>query len=188
MRNAGIQTIAVALALVGLRCGAGYDEAVAMSGTSDLKPSGGSTSGGGKKPSNSTTTTTASPTAASITSDVKIVGGTPPAKTSFPIVSTYDVYAETEYANLSGSHAQTTRWYAPGGSLWQDSTVKFATTNTASSGEVQAALVGTRYQVYDSMPVAGTAIQNYGLSGGWRVDVHLDGAATPIASVSFDLF
>ncbi len=143
------------------------------------------TSGGGAKGGGKGGSTPPAVTAAVRTTDQPTPGLTPAAVTSFSVTSTYDVYAETEYANITGTHSQTTRFFAPGEVLWQEGTFRFATDTTAASGEVQAIRVGTAYQTWDSLPVAGTAIASYGLTGTWTVRVYLDGSASPIASTSF---
>jgi hypothetical protein len=132
-------------------------------------------------------TRTVAPSATSRTSNVQKIGSAPPLVTQFPILSSYDVYLETEYANLTGVHTQTTVFYAPGGITWQTTSFTFATTVKATGSEVQAAAVGKTWQTYASMPVAGTAIQNYGLSGTWTVAVFLDSATKPMTSQSFTL-
>lgn len=119
--------------------------------------------------------------------DVQVAGVQPAPQTDFPL-SVRTIYISVKWSNLTGSHQQTVYLYAPGGSLWQVMDQAFATTTTAGSGQLQAEkLADGGYQTWESLPVAGTLIETYGLRGTWTAQVVLDSASAPITSASFNL-
>ncbi|MBI5527751.1 MAG: hypothetical protein HY897_15580 [Deltaproteobacteria bacterium] len=118
--------------------------------------------------------TTVSPTYALKYTDVKVSGQVPVSKSSFPIASTVDVYIAVDYTNLTGSHAQSVRVFAPDGSLYQKFDKSICIGSSCTSGAAPET-IGSVSQYWESLPVAGTYITQYSLSGSWRVDLYVDG-------------
>ncbi|MFZ5471631.1 MAG: hypothetical protein ACOZIN_19570 [Myxococcota bacterium] len=109
-------------------------------------------------------------------------------QSSFPINSTYDVHFAFEVpSSVKGHHVATVFVFMPNLSTYQRFDLPFATDVAASSGEQQAQKLSTGYRVWASMPVAGTIIEQYSLTGDWRADAYLDGASTVAAKASFSL-
>jgi hypothetical protein len=108
---------------------------------------------------------------------------------SFAMGSTYDVFFATEISGaLAGHHTQTVYVKMPGDSLYQRFDVKFATDVKAGNGEQQAEKTASGYRVWVSMPVAGTMIEMYGISGVWSAQVHIDGASAASSATTFTLY
>lgn len=105
---------------------------------------------------------------------------------TFSASTTSNIYFATVITGtLSGHHTESVSVNLPGGSLYQNITVAFATDVAAGAGEVQAQKTSTGYIVWAAMPVAGTIIQQYNLSGPWTDSVYVDGAPAANASGSF---
>jgi hypothetical protein len=75
----------------------------------------------------------------------------------------------------------------PGGSAYQRFDVNFATDVTAGAAEQQTEKTSTGCRVWVSMPVAGTTIQQYNLTGPWSASFYLDGSGAANASAGFSL-
>jgi len=114
---------------------------------------------------------------------------------------------------LSGDHVMEFKVYTPNGHLYQTLTVPFTgewrrrsgtqrwvhgyprplqeeqMRELRDEGERSAGQDSptTRYEVEARLPVAGTWIMTNSLYGRWRVDAHLDGAATIAGSAHFAL-
>src|SRR6185436_8802086 len=100
--------------------------------------------------------------------------------TSYPIGSTYEVYFATVVpGTLAGHNTETLDVFVPGGTAWQRFTFSFATTVMAGAGEQQAQKITGGYLVWASMPVAGTDIDSYGLTGSWSAVAYVNGASKP---------
>lgn len=174
--------LAVAVAVVSVGCGAGVE-----GGIDELKGTSGG--GGGKKTTTSTTTTTETSTYAMRTTDARTSGVEPTWKTSMPIYSTYDVYFGADLpASTTGRHTAMFAVKIPGGSVYEQIQVTFATDVTAAPGEQQAEKTSTGWRIWGVMAVAGTMIQSSNIVGTWSADLYLDGAATPATASSFELY
>jgi hypothetical protein len=122
------------------------------------------------------TTTTKAPTYGLKLTDARFDGLEPSFKTSFVINSTYEVLFATEIVGtLSGRHTQTLFVSMPGGSAYQRFDVAFVTDVAPALGEQQAEKTATGWRVWVSLPVAGTIIEQYALTGGWTAQVNVDG-------------
>lgn len=153
-----------------------------------------------RKTSGSTTTTkkhggttTQSPTT-TITAEVQTTSAAMSATTSdwassFSIGSTDAVNIAVDVpSSLTGHHQATVEVQAPGAYTFENFQVYFATDVGAGTGEQQAEALSTGgYRIWVSLPVAGTAIDNYGLIGQWAAEAYIDGASSPNASASFTL-
>jgi hypothetical protein len=116
---------------------------------------------------------TVSPTYALVFSDVKVLGQVPANKASFPIASTVDVHIAVDYTNLSGAHSQSVRVFAPDGSFYQKYDRQLCLSGKCTGDKPE--VIGSVSQYWESLPVAGTYITQYSLSGSWRVDLYVDG-------------
>ncbi|MBI5528675.1 MAG: hypothetical protein HY897_20280 [Deltaproteobacteria bacterium] len=117
---------------------------------------------------------TVSPTYVLKYTDVKVSGQVPVSKSSFPIASTVDVHVAVDYTNLSGLHAQSVRVFAPDGSFYQGFDKSICVGSGCTSGAAPE-VIGSVAQYWETLPVAGTYITQYNLSGSWRVDLYVDG-------------
>jgi hypothetical protein len=192
--NRSLLSMVLVVALAG--CGAEIETSQVEYGSQQQegKSSGGTTttttttSGGGKggKTATTTTTTTVAASYALQTTDARFEGIAPTWKSDFAIYSTYEVMFATEITgSLSGHHTQTVFVSMPGGGAYQRFDVSFATDVAAGLDEQQAEKTETGWRVWISMPVAGTMIEQYSLTGPWTAEVYVDGAAK--ANVTFNL-
>lgn len=94
----------------------------------------------------------------------------------FVINETNTVFFVAAPAAPSGQHQLTFEVFEPGGGLYQSQTVAF----TGSAKRIPVELVS-------SMPVAGTWVQQFSMTGDWVVKAWLDDAADPIDEASFTL-
>jgi predicted small secreted protein len=95
---------------------------------------------------------------------------------TFSIETTYDLFIAFDIpVALSGQHVAIFEVSAPNGQVYQRTEVPF------SSG------TATSYRVWSAMPVAGTWIQQYAMSGGWTVRVFLDSEQVSRAVAAFVL-
>lgn len=172
MNRTALQTAAFAFVAVLAACGP-VDQAELGSAQSELKAAA------------PTARRTTAPSYGLLTTDAK--SAAPSWKTSYSIASTYTVYFATEIANLSGHHTESVFVNLPGGQAYTRYDVSFATDVAAAAGEVQAEKTATGYRLWVAMPVAGTDIQNYNLSGPWTASVYLDTASVPAATAGFSM-
>ena len=99
----------------------------------------------------------------------------PDFKKNFTIATTPDLFVAFDYHSKSpGSHKATFEILAPSGILYQTTDVPFVVTQHAA-------------RVWNSLPVAGTWVEQYSMSGTWQVQVYLDDASDPAASTTFVL-
>lgn len=141
--------------------------------------------GGSSKPSKKSSTQQVT-TFTARTTDAHQAGSEPQWKNTFPIHTTYDVFFALEIGGTySGHHTATFEIRMPDGTTYQSFEVPFATDTEAFPGEQQAEAFSGGWRVWTNMPVAGTMIEMYGLSGTWSVAIYVDGASTPTASASF---
>ncbi len=118
----------------------------------------------------------AKPAPATWTAQVSATSTNPVFVSSFQIATTYDVYVAFDTAGaLAGQHIATYEFSSPNGAVYQRNQVTF-TPGTS-----------TQYRVWSSLPVAGTMIQQYAMTGSWTVKVFLDAEATPRATKVFTL-
>ncbi len=95
---------------------------------------------------------------------------------TFTILETYDLYFAFDVpSSLPGTHNAAFEIVAPDGSVYQRTDVTFTT----------GASPHTR--VWSSMPVVGTWIQQFSMSGDWQVRVFLDAEQVSRASKTFVL-
>jgi hypothetical protein len=126
------------------------------------------------------------PTYALKSSDLS--SSTPEWKSSYVIASTSEVWLATEITGtLSGHHTQRVVVKMPGGSAYQTIMVSFATDAVAAEGEQQAVRTSTGWRVWASFPVAGTIIEQYGLTGSWTSEAFVDSATRANATTTFTL-
>jgi hypothetical protein len=115
--------------------------------------------------------------------------GTPPTwKTRFKVDNTITLFFATDvHGRFSGHHKLTAFVYAPGNSLYQRFDVSFAAGVPAGQSEQSAERTRGGYRVWLQMPVAGTWIQQYQLTGKWSASSYVDGSPSPNAGVEFIL-
>jgi hypothetical protein len=122
------------------------------------------------------------------TTDARVVGVTPTFNTSYVIGSTANLYLATDLpSTVKGHHTLTLFVYMPGQSVYQRFDVSFSTDVTPYAGEQKAEKLSTGYRVWVTLPVAGTIIEQYSLTGPWTGDVFLDMASVANAKTSFTL-
>ncbi|GEM_PF-2802793 len=93
---------------------------------------------------------------------------------SFAILETYDLFFAFDVpASLPGYHSAAFEVVSPDGSVYQRTEVAFST--------------GASTRVWSSMPVVGTWIQQFQMSGEWKVIVFLDAEQVSRASKTFVL-
>jgi hypothetical protein len=96
-------------------------------------------------------------------------------KTTFDIATTYDVFVAFDIpVTLAGQHVAVFEISSPSG-IYQRTEVPFST-GTA-----------TKYRVWSSMPVAGTWIEQYAMTGAWTVKVFMDAETAPRATQTITL-
>lgn len=115
------------------------------------------------------------PAPAAWKAQVSATATNPVFKTSFPIATTYDLFVAADIPKLTGQHVAIYEISSPDGSVYQRTEVPFST-GTA-----------TTYRVWTSMPVAGTWIQMFAMTGTWTVRVFLDSETVSRASQTFSL-
>jgi hypothetical protein len=97
--------------------------------------------------------------------------------TSFSATTTRDVQVKVSWQNVPvGSHVQTLELLLPGGNLYQQTQTTFAV--QADSSEVPEAT--------QTLPFAGTWIQQRNLMGEWTARVSLDGQAITSQTVQLN--
>lgn len=113
---------------------------------------------------------------AAFTAKVSASATNPVFQTTFPLATTYDLYVAFDIPTaISGTHVAVYEFVSPDGAIYQRTDVPF------SMGRAKS------YRVWGAMPVAGTFIQQYGMTGGWSVRVSLDAETAPRASAAFTL-
>lgn len=122
------------------------------------------------------------------TTDAYQAGVEPTWKSSFGIMDTYTVEIANEVpSTVSGSHTLNVYLYSPSGSMYQSFSIPFAAGTTAGAGEQQAEVTSTGgYRVWASLPVKGSSIDVYYLSGTWKAETWVDGVG-PKSTTSFEL-
>ena len=188
--NKVLTLVVVVGSMLSIHCGgpmgddlSSADQALKSGGsTTTTTTSGGSTKGG----KTSTTTTAPAVTYALNTTDA--YGTAPTFSSSFVINQTYDLFFAVDVNGaLAGHHSASVFVNLPGGSAYQRLDVAFATDVAAGAGEQQAEKTATGYRVWVSMPVAGTVIEQYQLTGPWTASAFIDAGSTAAASASFSL-
>ena len=107
--------------------------------------------------------------------------------TSYAINNTNTLWFATDLSGVTGHHTESVNVSMPGGSSYQVIAVAFAAGVTPASGEVAAEKTSTGYRVWAAMPVAGTIIQQYNLTGPWAATVALDSASSAAANTAFSM-
>lgn len=116
------------------------------------------------------------PAPAAWTVRVSATSTNPVFATSFAIATTYDLYLAFDIpVALAGQHVAAFEVLSPDGAVYQRTQVSF------SSG------TSTQYRVWSSMPVAGTWIQQFAMTGAWSVRVFLDAESVSRAAQTFVL-
>lgn len=107
------------------------------------------------------------------TTDVKVAGQIPVNETSLLIATTIDLHVAIDYQYVTGAHTQLVQFFSPDGSFYQgfNRDICIGSGCTANLPEV----IGTVAQYWESLPVAGSYISQYNLTGNWRVDLYVDG-------------
>jgi hypothetical protein len=103
------------------------------------------------------------------------LGTKPKYQSTFNIAATYAVYLDVSASAGAGNHQVIIDIFDPHGNAWQSDTLTFTGLKKGAS------------LVTDTVPVAGTWIQQYNLTGAWTAQVFLDGASAPSATVTFTL-
>ncbi len=116
-------------------------------------------------------------------------GAQPQWQDSFSIAATPEVWTAFDLVGLKrGRHVLAVFVYTESFG-YQRVDLTFTVGTPPGPGEFAAESLGNRaYRVWSRLLVANTAISDYGLAGRWRVEGHLDGSATPIASAHFTLY
>lgn len=103
----------------------------------------------------------------------------------FVLEATSDVHLSVDVMRPSpGPHVAAFEVFAPSGSLYQRFDVPFGA-GVAASDDVLTVRGGL--QVWATLPVAGTWIQQFQMVGGWRVEVFLDQSPAPTDAFRFTL-
>ncbi len=108
-------------------------------------------------------------------------------KSSFVITDTYDVYLAADVGAATGHLSATVFVKMPGGGDYQRFDLTYAAGVKAAAGEQVAEKVSGGYRVWLNFPVAGTMIEQYGLSGAWSAEAYLNGASASSATATFTL-
>ena len=96
--------------------------------------------------------------------------------TTFTIATTYDLYVAFDIpVSFPGQHIAAFEFVSPDGAVYQRTEVPFSP-GTAKS-----------YRVWSAMPVAATWIQQFAMTGNWKVQVFLNGESAPRATQTFVL-
>ena len=129
----------------------------------------------------STPTPPPAPVYALKTTDAKVAGVVPAGKTTVRIATTVDLFVAVDYQNVTGAHTQLVQLFSPDGSYYQgfSRSVCIGPACTTDLPEV----VGTVAQYWVTVPVAGSYISQYSLTGTWRVDLYVDGTKTATANI-----
>jgi hypothetical protein len=108
---------------------------------------------------------------------------------SFVIAETTDLHLALDVsASAVGGHNVATVFVdMPGGSAYQRFDVAFATNVVADPGELQAEPTATGYRIWITLPVAGTWIEQYQLSGTWTAEAYVNNSTSANASLAFTL-
>lgn len=169
---------ATALALLSLTaCGADFESGAPDELKSNLKTNN----------TKHSKTTTTQATWATLTTDAHTAGVEPTWKTSFAIVDTFSVEIASELpATTTGHHSLNVYVYSPSGALYQSFSIPFAAGTAAGAGEQQAESTASGFRVWASLPVKGTFIDSYNMTGSWRAESWVDGTG-PNSSAGFQL-
>jgi hypothetical protein len=107
--------------------------------------------------------------------------------TQFELLSTEQVEIAVDWKNVTGIRTQRLDLIAPNGGLYATAYTDFATTTAATGSAVQATpQPDGSYRVWNTLQVAGTTIDLYGMTGTWKVVAALDGAV--VSSATFVLY
>lgn len=85
-----------------------------------------------------------------------------------------ELYIRVTWNLPGGPNTQRIELFSPNGALYQRFSMEFTSPTTVTTTETW-------------VPVGGTWITQYSLFGAWRVEVYLDGSATPVATSGFVL-
>ncbi|HVE86086.1 MAG TPA: hypothetical protein VND93_24685 [Myxococcales bacterium] len=109
-------------------------------------------------------------------------------KTSFSILDTPELYFALDVgSNTPGHHVERLVLTMPSGSAYQVLYVAFAVNVAAAAGEQQAERTSAGWRVWASIPVAGTTIQEFNITGRWSVGASVDSATVANASMTLTL-
>jgi hypothetical protein len=116
------------------------------------------------------------------------------------VSQTRELYVSSVHTTLTGEHRELRRFYAPSGELYYEKLLAYSTeldapvpfldhVSVPRSKQVAALTPDASGQliVSDLFPVAGTWISDRAMTGTWRVELYLDGAPTPTATLPFEL-
>lgn len=100
----------------------------------------------------------------------------PSFKTKFVIANTPEIFAALDIkSRLTGTHLAAFEFVSPDGVVFQRTEVPF------SMGSART------YRLWNAMPIAGTWIQQFNMTGTWKVRVILDSETNSRATASFVL-
>jgi len=118
----------------------------------------------------------------------------------FSVNDVRELYIYSVHTALFGEHRELRRFYAPSGELYYEKLVAYSTDLTEPVPFLEAVAVPRSKQiaavspdrdgrlfVSDIFPVAGTWISDRAMTGTWRVEVYLDGATQPTATLQLEL-
>ena len=127
-------------------------------------------------------------TIASLTfTDRMIEGQLPVAKSSFPIGTTSDLYIGIGFLGMGATTKHTIYIFAPDGSFYQRIEVPVSE-EAARHGGARTDQNGPLTVVWTSLPIAGSYITQYNLTGRWRVDLVSQTDPSPLATGTFELY
>ena len=89
--------------------------------------------------------------------------------------------------SFSGHHTERVVLWMPSGAAYQALNVAFAADVPAAAGEQQAQPTSTGWRVWTSIPVAGTTIEEFSITGRWSAGVYVDSSTAANASMTFTL-
>lgn len=114
-------------------------------------------------------------------------------QTGFSIAQTYDVKVAVDVpASFAGHHTLQLFFTAPGPMQYQRVAVAFSAGVATADGETDGEVIGAAsapsgYRVWVSLPVGGTMIDQYSMTGSWTADAWFDAEDSGRASTGFDL-
>jgi hypothetical protein len=108
---------------------------------------------------------------------------------AFPLSSTYDVHLALDFpSTVTGHHRATLELRTPYGDVYQRIDVAFATDVAAGAGELQAQAISGGWRLWFRLPVAGTFIDQYQLTGSWSGTAFYDAGASSVATNTFSIY
>jgi hypothetical protein len=123
-----------------------------------------------------------------------------PMPAAFSVSDVRELYIYSVHSALVGEHRELRRFYAPSDDLYYEKLVAYSTeldepapfvapVSVPRSKQIAAVRPDDngRLIIEDVFPVAGTWISDRAMTGTWRVELYLDGAAQPSATLQLEL-